>query len=131
MGISKQTVNINKLVLGENASSKVIKYVPHGIDSKIFFPIDENFVDYSKYLDFKKSVFPNQDIEFVVFWNSRNIHRKRPADVILSYKIFCDYIGVEAAKKCALVMPHGCMFQYVFLHIRSICWEYDTYKDYL
>ena len=104
MGISKQTVNINKLVLGENAVNKVIEYVPHGIDSKIFFPIDENFVDYSKYLDFKKSVFPNQDIEFVVFWNSRNIHRKRPADVILSYKIFCDYIGVEAAKKCALVM---------------------------
>ena len=32
MGISKQTVNINKIVLGEEAKDKVIKYVPHGIN---------------------------------------------------------------------------------------------------
>ena len=32
MGISKQTVNINKLVLGDLAKDKVIKYVPHGIN---------------------------------------------------------------------------------------------------
>ena len=104
MGISKQTVNINKLVLGERADSKVIKYVPHGIDHKTFFPIDEGFRDYDKYLEFKNSVFEGKDIEFVVFFNSRNIHRKRPGDIIFSYKIFCDMIGEEAAKKCALVM---------------------------
>jgi len=39
MGISKQTVNINKLVLGEDAKNKVIDYVPHGINSDTFFPI--------------------------------------------------------------------------------------------
>lgn len=104
MGISKQTVNINKLVLGEKADNKLIKYVPHGIDDKVFFPIDENFADYDKFLEFKKGVFQEKDIEFVVFWNSRNIHRKRPADVIYSYRIFCDMIGEEAAKKTALVM---------------------------
>jgi glycosyltransferase involved in cell wall biosynthesis len=105
MGISKQTVNINKLVLGERADSKVIKYVPHGIDHNTFFPIDEDFKDYDKYLEFKKNIFSdNKEIEFVVFFNSRNIQRKRPGDVIFSYKIFCDMIGKEAAKKCALVL---------------------------
>jgi len=32
MGISKQTVNINKLVLGKKADSKIIRYVPHGLN---------------------------------------------------------------------------------------------------
>ena len=104
MGISKQTVNINKLVLGEKADSKIIKYVPHGIDHTTFFPINQDFEDYDKYKEFKNNIFDGKDIEFVVFWNSRNIQRKRPADVIYSYKIFCDMIGKEAAEKCALVM---------------------------
>ena len=41
MGISKQTVNINKLVLGEKANNKIIDYVPHGMNPKIFHPISE------------------------------------------------------------------------------------------
>ena len=42
MGISKQTVNINKLVLGDKANNKVIRYVPHGLNSDIFKPLDKN-----------------------------------------------------------------------------------------
>jgi hypothetical protein len=101
LGISKQTVNINKLVLGSKADNKVIKYVPHGIDSNIFKPVDKTD---SKFVDFKKNLFKDKDIEFVLFYNSRNIHRKRPSDTILAFKIFCDSIGKEKAKKCALVM---------------------------
>jgi len=101
LGISKQTVNINKLVLGSKADNKVIKYVPHGIDSNIFKPVDKTD---PKFVDFKKNLFKDKDIEFVLFYNSRNIHRKRPSDTILAFKIFCDSIGKEKAKKCALVM---------------------------
>ncbi len=36
MGISKQTVNINKLVLGNKADKKIIKYIPHGLNHEIF-----------------------------------------------------------------------------------------------
>ena len=39
MAISKQTKNINELVLGDKSKDKLIKYVPHGINSKDFFPI--------------------------------------------------------------------------------------------
>ena len=49
-------------------------------------------------------MFQGKDIDFVVFWNSRNIRRKSPGDVILSYRQFCDQIGPEKAKRCALVM---------------------------
>jgi glycosyltransferase involved in cell wall biosynthesis len=53
---------------------------------------------------FKKDMFKGKDIEFVAFWNSRNIRRKSPGDVILAYRIFCDMLGEDRAKKCALVM---------------------------
>jgi glycosyltransferase involved in cell wall biosynthesis len=104
MGISKQTVNINKLVLEEAANGKIIEYVPHGINSDYFSPITPESKNYDKYVDFKKNIFEGKEIEFVVFWNSRNIRRKSPGDVILAYRQFCDMIGQEQAKKCALIM---------------------------
>lgn len=104
MAISKQTKNINKLVLGEKAKNKVIEYVPHGINDKVFKPILKDNPDYPKLQEFKKNLFKGKDIEYVVFFNSRNIHRKRPADVVLAYREFCDLVGKEKAKKCALVM---------------------------
>lgn len=104
MAISKQTKNINELVLGEKAKDKIIKYVPHGIDSKEFFPIRKGYEKYDEFLKFKDNLFEGRDIDFVVFFNSRNIHRKRPGDTILAFRHFCDLIGKEKAKKCALVM---------------------------
>ena len=103
MAISKQTKNINELVLGEEAKDKVITYVPHGINDKVFYPI-KNDEEYKQLEVTKEAMFQGKDIEFVVFWNSRNIRRKSPGDVILSYRHFCDTIGPEKASKCALVM---------------------------
>ena len=103
MAISKQTKNINEIVLGEQAKDKIIKYVPHGINHEHFFPMTS--VDQLEALgEFRKNLFQGKDIEFVAFFNSRNIRRKSPGDVILSYRMFCDLIGEEKAKKCALVM---------------------------
>lgn len=104
MCISKQTKNINEIVLGDFAKDKIIEYVPHGIDDKVFYPITKESKIYPEFEEFKKDLFRGKQKEFVVFFNSRNIHRKRPGDTILAYRYFCDLIGKEAAKKCALVM---------------------------
>ena len=104
MAISKQTKNINEIVLGEQAEEKIIKYVPHGISDKYFFPIREGHENYKLLQEFKETMFQGKEFDFVVLFNSRNIRRKSPGDVILSYKLFCDLIGEERAKKCALVM---------------------------
>jgi len=104
MGISKQTVNINKLVLGEDAKNKVIDYVPHGINSDIFFPITSSHYLNEQLQEFKSNTIPIKDPEFIVYFNSRNIHRKHPGDTILAFKLFCDKIGKEKASKTALVM---------------------------
>ena len=103
MGISKQTVNINKLVLDKEAKNKVIEYVPHGIDEKLFFPINKSHKFYDKLVEFKQQTIP-VETDFVVYFNSRNIHRKRPGDTIFSFKLFCDKLTKEQAKKCSLVM---------------------------
>ena len=97
MGISKQTVNINKLVLGEKAKDKVIEYVPHGINHEQFFKITPEYKLYDKYKEFKENVFNGKEgIDYVVFFNSRNIRRKCVSDLILAYRVFCDKIGKES-----------------------------------
>jgi hypothetical protein len=105
MAISKQTLNINKLVLGDKAADKILRYIPHGINEKIFFPINEFMVQDIQALEAKKkAVFGNNMPEFVVFYNARNIRRKSTSDLIAAYSIFCEKIGKEKAKKCALLM---------------------------
>jgi len=104
MAISKQTKLINELVLGEEAKDKVITYVPHGINEEFFHPITETSPSYAKFVDAKSKIFGDKQYEFVVFYNSRNIRRKSTSDLILAYRNFCDTIGKEKAKKCALVL---------------------------
>ena len=105
MAISKQTQNINRLVLGNKAKDKIIKYVPHGINEKMFFPITEFMKPENQKLeDKKKQIFGSFEPEFVVFYNSRNIRRKCTSDTIAAYALFCDRIGKEKASKCALVL---------------------------
>ena len=101
LAISKQTRNINELVLGEKAKDKVIKYVPHGINEKVFFPLPK---DTPEVQAMRKLYFGDDQPEFVVFYNARNIRRKCTSDLILGYAQFCDKIGKEKAKKCALLL---------------------------
>ncbi len=56
MGISKQTVNINKIVLGEVAKSRMVKYIPHGLNDKIFRPIKESDKEYADVVSLKKTM---------------------------------------------------------------------------
>lgn len=104
LAISKQTKNINEMVLGDQAKEKVIEYVPHGINTKHFFGIKEEEQDYKKLQEFRKAVLQDKDIDFILFYNSRNIRRKSTSDTILAFKLFCDRIGKEKAKKCALIL---------------------------
>ena len=104
MGISKQTVNINKLVLGDKAKNKIIAYVPHGINEKIFFPLDINNSEYENLQKLKKALYGDKNFEYVIFYNARNIRRKCMSDLIAAYQLFVDGITDEQASKCALVL---------------------------
>ena len=101
LGISKQTVNINKLVLGDKAKDKLISYVPHGLNENIFKPMDQND---PKLKEFKQNMFKGKEYDFVLFFNSRNIRRKQIPDTLLAYKYFIDGLDEEKAKKCAFLL---------------------------
>lgn len=104
MAISKQTLNINKIVLGDKVKDKILKYVPHGINEKFYFPITKEFAKYNEFLAFKKNLLKGKEYEFVVFYNSRNIRRKSTSDLVAAYRLFCEKIGPEKASKCALIL---------------------------
>jgi len=101
MGISKQTVNINKLVLGDKAKNKIIKYIPHGLDPSIYRPLKDEDPELKK---FKKDFFNNEEPEFVLFFNSRNIRRKQIPDTMLAFRAFLDSLPKEKADKCKMVL---------------------------
>lgn len=102
-GISKQTANINKMVLGDKAKNKIIRYVPHGLNENIFRPI-ENKESHKEFQDFKKHIFQGKEFDFVAFFNSRNIRRKQIPDTILAFKLFVEQLPKEKADKCALLL---------------------------
>ncbi len=101
MGISKQTVNINKLVLKGHEGNRIFKYIPHGKDITHFFPLMDNDLDL---INFKKSVFKNKDPEFVLYFNSRNIRRKQIPDAMMAFRAFLDSLPKEKAKDCYMVL---------------------------
>jgi len=76
-----------------------ISYVPHGINENIFKPLEDK-----ELVDVKKELFGDKEYDFVLFYNNRNIRRKQPADVIESFKLFCDKLTKEQSEKCVLLM---------------------------
>ena len=101
LGISKQTVNINKMVLGEKAKGKVIDYVPHGLNPKMFFPINKESEEFIK---FKNEATKGKEKDFILFFNSRNIRRKSIPDALLAWKYFTDTLPKEKADKCLFIL---------------------------
>ena len=104
LGISKQTTNINKIVLGDKVKDKVIEYVPHGINEEHFFPIDENHEKWSKLQQAKAKLFPDKQYKHIFFFNSRNIRRKMPSDLLAAYKIFKENLPEKEKDDVCLVL---------------------------
>jgi glycosyltransferase involved in cell wall biosynthesis len=110
LAISKQTYGINHRVLkrfNEEIGEHRITYVPHGIDTDMFFPINNTHSDWDKLQEERKKIRNGKEDKFVVMWNNRNIHRKHPGDVVLAYKHFCQLVdknGGNAAEDCSLLM---------------------------
>ena len=101
-GISKQTVAINKIVLGDKAKNKVIEYVPHGLDTKKFFPIKDDYNP--EFEDFKKQITRGKEKDFILLFNSRNIRRKSIPDALTSWKLFLDDLSKEDRDKCLFIL---------------------------
>ena len=135
MAISKQTYGINHRILkkiGENIENNRVTYVPHGINTDMFFPIKETNKEWSSYQLHHKQIRQDNSDKFIVMWNNRNIHRKHPGDVILAYKHMCQLIdknGGNAKDNCILFMntiPTDNNGTDLIALINDICSEYSV-----
>ena len=109
MNISKQTVNIVDNVRKFKPTNDWDNtYVPHGINEKDFYPINElDIKEWGDLLNFKRNVTQEREYDFIVFWNNRNIRRKLPGDVIMAFKTFCDMLPKDKAKRCCVNNAHS------------------------
>ena len=119
MGISKQSDNIHREVLTQNdfkiinyddkkqrhqfksSNTVVTGYVPHGLNHEIFKPLDKSDDSYKKMY---KQIKQDNNVDFVLLWNNRNIRRKQPGDVVLAFKQFVDQLPLEQQKNVALLL---------------------------
>lgn len=101
LGISKQTVNLNKIVLGDDAKNKIIEYIPHGINENIFKPLNINDKDLE---NFKKQINIPENKKFIALFNSRNLRRKNPSDLLFAWKLFCDNLTPKQFEETALLL---------------------------
>jgi glycosyltransferase involved in cell wall biosynthesis len=79
----------------------LLHYLPHGINGTVFKPLPDNDPSVVK---LRKNVFKDKEYDFMFFYNSRNINRKRTANIMLAFRTFCDNLPKEKSDKCILVL---------------------------
>lgn len=100
--ISKQTYNIVKnTYINEPLKNEQVEYIPHGINSNDFRPLKE---DDEQLLNVRKIIFGDKTPKFVVLYNSRNIRRKLPGNIILAFSKFVDSFPKEQQDDFVLIM---------------------------
>ena len=77
-------------------------FIPHSVPENLYFPLPESQVK-----DFKNQIIgPNRADHFVGIWVNRNAKRKRPNDVIESWKIFLDKLEEKHGHRNATLIMH-------------------------
>ena len=105
MNISKQTVAIVKEVSKKKPRTDWdCTYLPNGVSDLHYKPITAFDDDHKLIIEMRRQLEIDEKVNFVVFYNNRNIRRKNPGDVVLAFKTFCDMLPKEEADKCALIM---------------------------
>lgn len=124
MGISKQSHLIHNKVLeyanikthditsgdeteqlkNYQAGDVITSYVPHGIDSNIYKPINSDSPDWEEYNRFYNEFHKQNKSDFVVFWSNRNIRRKSPADLIHAFSLFLKRLTPKQRESCVLLL---------------------------
>ena len=102
--ISKQTYGITRRVWNWDKESQwkhpadwQVSYVPHGINSELYKPVDVP-------LSFKEKIFGNKEYEFVLYWNNRNIRRKQPIDAMMACNEFRLGLPEDKRDKVCMVL---------------------------
>ena len=77
-------------------------FVPHALPTDLFFELPEN----KKLQEKEKILGPERNDHFVLFWMNRNARRKRPNDLLYSFKLFLDNLEKEHGHRKATLLMH-------------------------
>jgi glycosyltransferase involved in cell wall biosynthesis len=78
-----------------------LSYVPHGINTSKYHPLPD---DNEELVELRKKLFNGDEVDYVVFYNSRNIRRKMTSDILLAFDVLMKKLPEEQRKKCRMVM---------------------------
>jgi len=79
-----------------------VNFIPHSIPDNMFFPLDS-----LSRMNYKRSILgPDRLDHFTGIWVNRNAKRKRPGDVLLSWKLFLDNLHEKTGHKKATLIMH-------------------------
>jgi glycosyltransferase involved in cell wall biosynthesis len=85
----------DRIVMLSKFSHKLIKEggvecdcIPHGMDPSEFFPLDSQRVQNERAAIMAQAKTTGLNVSFIIFYNNRNIWRKRPGDVMNIFRQF-------------------------------------------
>ncbi len=77
-------------------------FVPHSLPPELYRPLPEDTIKRYR----SEILGPGSEEKFVLFWVNRNARRKRPNDVLWSWKLFLDKLEARGDKKDAILLMH-------------------------
>jgi glycosyltransferase involved in cell wall biosynthesis len=79
-----------------------VNFIPHAVPEGLFFPISS-----TEKMSYKRQILGDDRVDhFVGIWVNRNAKRKRPADVIESWKIFLEKLEKKHGHRKATLIMH-------------------------
>jgi len=78
-------------------------FIPHSVPEEVFYPLSEQ----EKIQYRSRLLGENNEDNFLVFWMNRNARRKRPGDLLWSWKLFLDQLEEKYGKKNARLLMHA------------------------
>ena len=115
---------VTEQILKEAAPDVSSCYLPHAVNSSVFFPYKTNSEDYARAQVLRQNVFDNSSLKNpkkkIFFWNNRNARRKQSGTLIWWFKEFLDEVGHD---KATLLMhtdaqdPHGQDLPHIIEHL--------------
>ena len=78
-----------------------VNFIPHALPNDLFYPLSKKEINENRIKLFGKG----SEEKFILFWVNRNARRKRPSDLLMSWKIFLDKLS-PADRKEAMLLLH-------------------------
>ena len=90
------------MIKEEGTHADRVDFIPHALPPDLFFEMKKDDIKKAKLTLFGEE---NKD-KFIAIWVNRNAKRKRPNDVLVSWKLFLENLEKETGKRDAILIMH-------------------------